>query len=163
MLWYMRYLLALVFLVGCGDVSALMVDGAAGSGGGAGGQGGTNVPASDGGDAMVTTTCNAPQASLNGRATYVSGSIAAVDPSADAGPPYGTCADWVRNFVAQGHESAIAAQATVVDGVIGGVATTLVRSTETALGCVYVLRRVSGPSGAALPCAVTLDYQLAQP
>jgi hypothetical protein len=46
---------------------------------------------------------------------------------------------------------------------VGGKPTTMVSGASVGGGCRYILRVTSGPSGAALPCAITTDFALVQP
>jgi hypothetical protein len=161
----------LVLLAGCGDIATVTADSAQGGSGGSavasggGGQAGTTVPGSDGGVDMITRTCDAPQASLNGRATYVMGSVAAVDPAAPA-DPWDDCADFAAD---PRTDQAASSQMNVTDGSLydlgGAMAwpTALAGGAATAGGCSYVLRFTAPVRVPARPCVVTFDYELPQP
>lgn len=166
----MRWIVLSLLLAGCADGMTADVrygDGHAPEGGqanrgGAGGSGGAGV---DGGDPEAPArVCDAPLESLNGRAYFVSGSVRAIDPAAaDPFTPDRTCGDWAASF----DESSFSPFVGIANGMIETATVpqpvAMVSAVSTGSGCVYTLRRTTGPSSASWPCAATYDYALTVP
>lgn len=157
--------LLLLVAVGCGDVTAEMMDGGgAGNSGAAGASGaaGTGGGAMGGAGGAPSRVCDAALETLTGTATYVMGSLAASEPAAPVPGQTGiTCEMWARD---SGFERSVATEITVTAGAVSGDQLAKVSSGEAGGVCVYKLRRsVPASTPTVRPCAVTLDYVLLVP
>jgi hypothetical protein len=151
----MRIVLGLVFLVGCAE--ATNAPGDAPDPGSGRREVGADASSPDTG--MDTArACNDTIDTLSGRATYIAGSAAAVDPEASSGTPGVTCAGAVASI----DWNTAAAPLDVSGGVALGKTGELVASAPAAAGCSYRIR-FSFPVMGYPSCQTTRDYALAVP
>ncbi len=164
----MRWIVLSLLLAGCADGMTADVrygDGHAPEGGqanrgGAGGSGGAGV---DGGDPEAPArVCDAPLESLNGRAEYVPGTVAAVDPAAEAAGMSTTCENWARQDYVQ---RAPAQLVTIIGGMTesGMTPVSMIAIASDGGRCIYTLRLTTKATGFEWPCATTIDYALTVP